>query len=233
MYSNFSCLSITIKRLQKQGILLSEAIEIVQDISTKFSQLTGTAGTAINKKLQTVLNKNKGFQIMCNISKILTGEKNDVNLDIPEDLTSSDMTYFKFVPMTSSDVERSFSLYKTLLASNRRSFKFENLKKSLVIQCNNYFKGTQGADIFAVHEKIRDFMKKLYVPVDIISQSTLHLNSLKDNFNFYFIDEMEKYQKNIWVVNPFQDAILTGISIKADEELIDISEDTALKLKFN
>ncbi|KAL4131708.1 hypothetical protein QTP88_008982 [Uroleucon formosanum] len=43
---------------------------------------------------------------------------------------------------------------------------------------------------------------------------------------------MEKYQKNIWVVNPFQDAILTGISIKADEELIDISEDTSLKLKF-
>jgi len=77
---------------------------------------------------------------MCNISKILTGEKNDVDLDIPEDLTSSDMTYFKFAPINSSDVERSFSLYKTLLAPNRRSFKFKNLKKSLVVQCNNYFK---------------------------------------------------------------------------------------------
>ncbi|XP_025204115.1 uncharacterized protein LOC112600965 [Melanaphis sacchari] len=140
IHSNFLCLPIAITRLQKQGILLSEAIEIVQDISTKFSQLTGTDGTAINKKLQTVLNKNKGFQIMCNISKILTGEKNVVDLDVPEDLTSSDMTYFKFALITSSDVERSFSLYKTLLAPNRRSFKFENLKKSLVVQCNNYFK---------------------------------------------------------------------------------------------
>ncbi|KAF0711746.1 Uncharacterized protein FWK35_00032752, partial [Aphis craccivora] len=36
--------------------------------------------------------------------------------------------------ITSSDVERSFSLYKTLLAPNRRSFKFENLKKSLIVR---------------------------------------------------------------------------------------------------
>lgn len=44
---------------------------------------------------------------------------------------------------------------------------------------------------------------------------------------------MEKCQKNNWIVNPFQDAMLTGISTKADEELIDISEDTSLKLKFS
>jgi len=127
-------------------------------------------------------------------------------------------------------------------------------------ELNLYLQGTQGADIFAVHEKIRGFMKKLTlwqkniekqnhncfetfqtfitennikVPIDIISQITLHLISLKDNFNFYFLEEMEKYQKNIRVVNPFQDAILTEISTKADEELIDISEDTSLKLKFS
>jgi len=71
------------------------------------------------------------------------------------------------------------------------------------------------------------------VPVDIISQITLHLISLKDNFNFYFLEEMEKFQKNKWVVNLFQDTILTEISTKADEELFDISEDTSLKLKYN
>ncbi|KAL4083671.1 hypothetical protein QTP88_028987 [Uroleucon formosanum] len=118
-------------------------IAIIQDISSKFSQLTGTAGCDINKKLQTVLNKNKGFQIVCNISKILTGEEENVgDLDIAEDLTSSDMAYFKFAPITSADVERSFSLYKNILAPNRRTFKFENLKKSLIVQCNNYFRGS-------------------------------------------------------------------------------------------
>jgi len=110
IHSNFSCLPIAITRLRKQGILLSEAIEIVQDISTKFSQLTTTAGTAINKKLQTVLNKNKGFQIMCNILKILTGEKNDVYLDIPEDF-NSDMTYFNFQVCPNNFVRRRTLLF--------------------------------------------------------------------------------------------------------------------------
>lgn len=43
---------------------------------------------------------------------------------------------------------------------------------------------------------------------------------------------MKKCQQNNWVMNPFQDTISTRPT-KADEELIDISEDKSLKLKFN
>ena len=57
---------------------------------------------------------------------------------LPDDLTGDDITYFKYAPITSTDVERSFSRYKTLLVDNRRSFNFENIKKSLVIQCNTF-----------------------------------------------------------------------------------------------
>lgn len=98
-------------RLQKRDIPLSEAIGIVQGVSTKISQITGTAETALNKKLQTVFNKSKGFKIICIISKILTGEKENVGLDIKKDSTGSDLMYFKFSPITSSHVECSFSLY--------------------------------------------------------------------------------------------------------------------------
>jgi len=49
---------------------------------------------------------------MWNISKILSGENENESVDKQEDLTSNDMTYFKFAPITSSDVERSFSSYK-------------------------------------------------------------------------------------------------------------------------
>ncbi|XP_050535830.1 zinc finger BED domain-containing protein 5-like [Daktulosphaira vitifoliae] len=127
-------------------------------------------------------------------------------------------------------------------------------------ELNLYLQGTERADIFAVHEKIRGFIKKLTlwqnniekqnydcfetfqtfitennikVPDDIINQITLHLISLKDNFKLYFFEEIEKYQKKNWVVNPFQDATLTGISTKAEEELIDLSEDASLKLKYS
>ncbi|XP_026821623.1 zinc finger BED domain-containing protein 5-like [Rhopalosiphum maidis] len=127
-------------------------------------------------------------------------------------------------------------------------------------ELNLYLQGTQGADIFAVHDKIKGFMKKLTlwqsniekqnydcfetfqtfitendikVADDIISHISLHLISLKDNFNFYFLEEMKKYEQNSWVVNPFQKSISTGISTKADEELIDLSENSSLKLQFS
>jgi hypothetical protein len=59
--SNFECLPMVITRLQKQGIALIEAIQIIEDVSVKFNNLIGHIGIKINEKLQTVLTKNKGF----------------------------------------------------------------------------------------------------------------------------------------------------------------------------
>jgi len=56
---------------------------------------------------------------------------------LPEDLTGNDLTFYKYTPVTSTDVERSFSRYKTILADNWRSFDVENIKKILFVQCNN------------------------------------------------------------------------------------------------
>lgn len=107
-----------------------EAIKIIQDVLTKCSQFSGTTRTAINKKLPTVFNKNKGFQIVYNISKILTNEKENVgDLDIPENLTSSDIAYFKFASIISEDVKRSFFfLYKIFWYETGDSFNLKILK---------------------------------------------------------------------------------------------------------
>jgi hypothetical protein len=51
-------------------------------------------------------------------------------------LDSNDVTLFKYAPLTSFDVERSFSMYKKILSDNRRSFSFENLKMHVVVHCN-------------------------------------------------------------------------------------------------
>jgi len=92
---------------------------------------------AVQLKLKTVLEKNTRFKSICTISKILNGEEVS-KLELPEDLNLDDMTYLKFAPITSVDVERSFSSYKTLLLTdNRRLFIFENFKESLIVQCNN------------------------------------------------------------------------------------------------
>lgn len=42
------------------------------------------------------------------------GEEIDPENIIPEDLSPNDMTFFKFAPFTSVDVERSFSVYNLL-----------------------------------------------------------------------------------------------------------------------
>jgi len=57
---------------------------------------------------------------------------------LPEDLNGNDLAHFKYAPITSSDIERSFSCYKNVLSDNRRSFDIENIKKVLIVQCNKF-----------------------------------------------------------------------------------------------
>lgn len=49
--------------------------------------------------------------------------------------TLQEIMLFKFVSLTSSDVERSFSQYKTVLRDNRR---LENLRNHLIVKCNSF-----------------------------------------------------------------------------------------------
>lgn len=97
--------------------------------------MCGTNGLVINTKYEDVFKKNHGFNIITKISKILTGEV-FILVGLPENLSSHDLLYYKYMPITSVDVERSFSRYKNLLTDNRRSFLFENLSKALIVQCN-------------------------------------------------------------------------------------------------
>jgi hypothetical protein len=57
----------------------------------------------------------------------------------PGNISNSEVPYFKFVTITSVDEKRSFSTYKTCLTNKRRLFKFENIQKHIIINCN--FKG--------------------------------------------------------------------------------------------
>jgi hypothetical protein len=146
--SNFGFLPDLITRLEKQGISLADSIYIVEGAKKKLIQINGEIGEKIKIKIDSVLSKNKGYQAVLKISKILNGEE---NIDgIPEDFSLNDLTYMKNCPITSVDVERSFSAYKNLLTSNRQSFKFENIKKSLIVQCN-----FQGKIIYKINSKNR------------------------------------------------------------------------------
>ena len=64
---------------------------------------------------------------------ILDGEPNP---EFNTDLSPNEIAAFEFAPITTCDVERSFSVYKSMLADNRKRFLFKNLRKLFVIRCN-------------------------------------------------------------------------------------------------
>ena len=43
---------------------------------------------------------------------------------------------FKYAPITTAEIKRFLSVYKTILAGNRQSFKFKNMRQVFVTRCN-------------------------------------------------------------------------------------------------
>lgn len=83
-----------------------------------------------------VLSKNPDIKIILKIAEILNGNETSKNSLLAE-LTTNECVHFKYAPITSVDIERSFLAYKNVLSDNRRKFLFENLKKTIIVQVNS------------------------------------------------------------------------------------------------
>jgi len=84
-------------------------------------------------KVHLFYKKNCGYKTMKITSKIL--ERQEVSKNgLSEDINEDDITYLKYAPITSVEVERSFSAFKTILCDNCRSFIVKNIMHTLVVQ---------------------------------------------------------------------------------------------------
>ena len=82
-----------------------------------------------------VLARNPGYSVLKNVSDILNG----CNADLPEGFNPVTVSLFKHVPLTSADVERSFSAFKLILSNKRHKLTPQHLEMMLVIYCaKNY-----------------------------------------------------------------------------------------------
>lgn len=106
-----------IKKLEAQGITVQEQWNILQEVQ---SQLPGFA----KAKLEASLAKNP------DILKIVENFKTVENLEF--------CIKAKYAPLTSVDVERSFSVCKNTLSTNRESFTFCNLEMINVTRINSF-----------------------------------------------------------------------------------------------
>jgi hypothetical protein len=118
--SNFKIICESITQLEKNGLPLTDSIK----------KSPGPVAAVALKKLEDVTEKNPGYKFLLELARIFRGE------DVPEHDTKMEEIYYKFAPITSCEVERSFSKYKSILVDNRQCFKVENLEQYLVCNVN-------------------------------------------------------------------------------------------------
>ena len=104
----------------------------MKGIKVKLNEIPGEFGTAILNSFNVKLNENAGLKELIKTETILRGGNEEISISYTQD----QLMKFRFAPITSNDVERSFSLYKDLLTDKRRSFKEETLEYLLVIKFN-------------------------------------------------------------------------------------------------
>jgi hypothetical protein len=88
-------------------LLLFDSIQIINYVEKSFETRRGQIVLKIQSKLKNVLEKNNGLTLLKNISRMLSGTGVIEGLNgFPEDISSRDIPYSKYAPITSVDVER-------------------------------------------------------------------------------------------------------------------------------
>lgn len=123
-----------ISQLESNKLPLVDAMSIVEHVHKELSSEKSLIQKQFLKKLETVLQKNPGYEKMKKICQILNGTVNETNVDLP--YLAQEILCFKYAPLTSAEVERSFSRYNSIFRENRQNFTMENLRMFVVVNCN-------------------------------------------------------------------------------------------------
>lgn len=121
----------TITLLETQNLLLFDAISAIKKVKQSINVVPNAIGKQITSKFIAVLAKNEGYKKMCVLNDFLNGH----GQLLPDSIQPEAAMNFKYCPVVSVDVERTFSVYKTLLSDRRHNFTLENLEKYLIIYC--------------------------------------------------------------------------------------------------
>jgi len=132
--NHFCFLIQVIINLEKITLSLDEGLKIILDVKDKLYTFKRRVAELLKTKMDFILmNKKKGFKSLLKIRSNINGEYEEEEEDFNINLTPGQIASFKYPPITSCDVERSFNQYKFILRSNRQSFVFENLKQHIIV----------------------------------------------------------------------------------------------------
>lgn len=137
---NYGTLPGAIGRLEDRNVPLAESLGIVDRVAATFANLEGPYTDGISDALVKTLRENGGLIVLRKISKIISAEENPIDPTLlARGLEMNDLLYYKYAPIASVDVERSFPAYKSVFPDDGRDYfgNFEYIRKNLVIQCNS------------------------------------------------------------------------------------------------
>lgn len=136
---NFTIIQEALIKLQESKLSISDSLEIIDNIRC---HLDWSSNKVIENKLEQVLERNPDYDVIRGISEKVVKEI---------DIDDNDL-FYKYAPLTSVDVERSFSIYKWILSIKRNRLNVENIEKLMVI----YFNFLQDNKISHSNEDIDD-----------------------------------------------------------------------------
>ncbi|XP_049868037.1 uncharacterized protein LOC126378420 [Pectinophora gossypiella] len=133
---NFKIIQIALTNLQKRDRSIVESFQIFDEVR---SVVNWSMSSPIQNKLEAVISRNPDIDIIRTFSEqIASGSATD------------DILIWKFAPLTSVEVERTFSTYKWILNVKRNRLKLANMEKIIVI----YFNSTENENAISNVEEI-------------------------------------------------------------------------------
>jgi hypothetical protein len=115
-----------VKDLETRGLSLVEYVDIFEGAKLAVEKVSGDVGKKIQTKFKDVLARNPGIHTIMDLAVI---HREGVGTTL---LTIKQTSSLKFAPVTSCDVERSFSHYKTILSDRQQNLLPKNIEKYLV-----------------------------------------------------------------------------------------------------
>lgn len=127
---DFYRIAINIRQLESLKLKASESIEIIEDIRNHLKTKPGIPQNII-KRFDDVFSEknNPGF---VNLRSYFESG------NVVEPITSwddGDLTCIENIKLTSSEIERAYSVYSAMFRSNRRKFKIENFLQYVITKC--------------------------------------------------------------------------------------------------
>lgn len=125
---NLKKITECIKFLESQNIKVTTAFCKMQTLLNELSNIDAPISEKLKQKISAVISRNPDFKILLEISA------NTFSKEVLQTKYGNLVPLFEYAPVTSCDVERSFSRFKDILTSKRSSFLEENIQKIIIIQ---------------------------------------------------------------------------------------------------